>query len=392
MFVYLDNSATTRQFDAVTDAMLRVMRETFGNPSSLHRMGVTAEKTVKEARKAAALSLGVKDSTLYFTSGGTEGDNTVLFGGAAAGRHRGKTILTTAIEHPAVLEPCKRLENMGYNVKYLEVDRDGRLQPETLRAALDEDVILVSVMWVNNELGTIQPIEELAALTKAHGEALFHSDAVQAWGKLSLQIPDAVDFVTVSGHKIHGPKGIGALYVKAGRHLEPYLCGGGQEKGFRSGTENVPAIAGLGEAAAILNRDGVGMMERMAKAKACLLEGITAEIPDVLVNSPAEGCAPSVLNVSFLGCRGEVLLHTLEQKEIYVSTGSACSSNTKKKGSHVLHAIGLPADAVEGAIRFSFSPENTETQMEYVVQELKTAVSGMRKLMKYSPAGKAGRK
>ena len=383
MFVYLDNSATTRQSDEVTECMLQAMREDFGKPSSLHRLGVTAEKAVKQARKATAQSLGVSDSSVYFTSGGTEGNNTALFGGASARKRRGKTVITSAVEHPAILEPCRRLEQMGFHVEYLGVDKDGRVSAEDLKSAMTDDVILVSVMWVNNELGTIQPVEELARIAKNYEDVIFHTDAVQAWGKLPLQVTAEMDMVTVSGHKIHGPKGSGALYVKPGLHIPPFLLGGGQEKGFRSGTENVPAVLGLGKAAEQLVSDGEERIRQMGQVKARLLDGLQSEIPDIRVNSPETGCAPSVLNISFLGCRGEVLLHTLEQKGIYVSTGSACSSNTKKKGSHVLRAAGLTPEEVEGAVRFSFSSENTPEQMDYVVREVKQAVCSMRKLMKY---------
>ena len=386
--VYLDNSATTRQYDQVTDVMAEAMRETYGNPSSLHMLGVEAEKKVRSSRKILASAIGASEEEFFFTSGGTESDNTVLFGVAEARKRTGKKIITTAVEHPAILEPAKRLEAMGFKVDYIGVDRTCHLNMDQLASAIDDETILISVMGVNNEAGTILPIGEIAALKDQYNrqhktDILLHSDAVQAFGKVPVDLKGAykgVDFLSVSGHKIHGPKGIGGLYIRKGIHLPPFLSGGGQERHMRSGTENTPGIVGFGKAAEMGMADFAGRTEAMKKARTRLLEGLLAEIPDIRINSPQdETASPSVLNVSFLGTRGEVLLHTLEQEGIFVSTGSACSSN-KKGRSHVLTAMGLSDKEIEGAIRFSFSEENTLEEMDYTVEKVKAAVTRFRRL------------
>ncbi|QAT43054.1 cysteine desulfurase family protein [Aminipila luticellarii] len=391
MFVYLDNSATTKQYDAVTDKMIEYMREDFGNPSSLHKLGLTAEKAVRAARKNVAEALNAREEEIIFTSGGTESDNTALLGAASARKRRGKKIITTAIEHPAILEAAGRLENLGFTIEYIGVDEKGTVDMESFRQSITEDTILISAMGVNNEVGTMEPIHEMVQIkneyNKKHGtEVLFHTDAVQAFGKLPVQ-SSGIDMISVSGHKIHGPKGIGALYIRKGLTIEPYLIGGGQEKHMRSGTENVPAIAGFGQAAQTAGRNLENRVRKMSAARDYLLEGIQTEIKDIKINSAEKDspiweqglCCPSVLNISFLGTRGEVLLHTLEQADIYVSTGSACSSN-KKGQSHVLKAMGLKDKEIEGAIRFSFSEFNTTEEMDYVLEHLKQAVTKFRKL------------
>ena len=386
MFVYLDNSSTTKPYDQVVDVMTEVLRNDFGNPSSLHTLGIGAEKYVKQARKSLARSLGAAEDEVFFTSCGTEADNTAIMGAAAARKHHGKKIITTKVEHPAILEPARRLETMGYTVEYIGVDKQCRLNMEQLEAALTDDTILISIMGVNNETGSIMPIKGIAALkdkyNKEHKtDILLHSDAVQAFGKIPMNLKSdfrGVDFLSVSGHKIHGPKGIGGLYVRKGINLTPFMIGGGQERHMRSGTENTPGIVGFGTAMDLMSRDFAGRCEKMAAARTFLLEGIQSEIKDVIINSP-EHCAPSVLNVSFLGTRGEVLLHTLEAEGIFVSTGSACSSN-KKGQSHVLEAMGLKHKEIEGAIRFSFSEFNTQEEMEYTLEKVKAAVARFRKL------------
>lgn len=379
MIVYLDNSATTKQYDKVTEDMTRCMKENFGNPSSLHRLGIEAEREVKAVRKAVSNILHAKEEEIYFTSGGTESDNTAIFGAAQAGKRKGKKIITSKIEHPAVLEMCRYLEQKeGFQVVYIDVDKKGKINLEQLEEEIDEQTILITIMHVNNELGTIQPISEVGRMKKE--STLFHTDAVQSFGKEKINLDSSsVDLLSISGHKIHGPKGIGALYIKRGIHIPAFFYGGGQERGFRSGTENVPAIVGLGSAAQILFNDFEEKQTHVTQVRKHLLEGIKASISDIQVNSPEdESCSPYILNVSFLGCRAEVLLHSLEQKGICVSTGSACSS--KKKGSHVLKAAGLSDEAMEGAVRFSFSEENTTEEMDYVLIEIKKAVETMRKL------------
>lgn len=384
MFVYLDNSSTTRPYDQVAETMIKVLSDAFGNPSSLHTLGLTAEKYVKSARKSVASALGVKDDEIYFTSGGTESDNTALFGAASARRRGHGRIITTAVEHPAVLEAARRLEREGWKVEYIGVDRNCRPDMEALKSAIDEDVALISVMTVNNETGTIMPVGEIADIkekfNREHGtDILFHTDAVQALGKTG--IPTAgVDMISVSGHKVHGPKGTGALFIRRGLTVPPFMYGGGQEKNMRSGTENTPGIAGFGKACDVFVSDWEKRVRSMRESRQRLLEGLTSEIGELVINSPlGEDACPSVLNVSFIGVRGEVLLHTLEQDGIFVSTGSACSSN-KKGQSHVLKAMGLSDREIEGAVRFSFSEFNTKEEMDYVTEKTKQAVARFRKL------------
>lgn len=390
MLVYLDNSATTRPYDAVIAAMTEAMKDNFGNPSSLHSLGLQAEKEVKNARKTVAKCFGAGEDEIYFTSCGTESDNTVLMGTAQAKKRRGNKIIVSAVEHPAILEPAKRLESMGYKIDYIGVDRLCRLNLEQLAASLDDETILISVMGVNNETGTIMPIDKIAELKDAYNQKngtdiWLHCDAVQALGKILVNVGRkyrGVDFVSASAHKIHGPKGMGVLYAKKGLNLPPFMLGGGQERHMRSGTENTPGIIGFGKACEIADENFVQRTSAMKEARQYLLDLIKDQIGDIVINSPQDetGC-PSVLNVSFLGTRGEVLLHTLEQDGIFVSTGSACSSNhSSSKGSHVLNAMGLSPKEIEGAIRFSFSEFNTREEMEYVADKLKTAVIRFRKL------------
>lgn len=384
MFVYLDNSATTRPYDAVIAEMARYMETDYGNPSSLHRMGITAEKALKAARKSISSSIGVRDEEIYFTSGGTEADNTALFGAAQARKRRGNKIITSVIEHPAILESCKYLETLGFHVEYIPVNSEGIIDLPALSNAIDNQTILITMMHVNNELGSIQPITEIAQLKnnimkKTGSEVLLHTDAVQSFAKIPIRIKESgIDMLSVSSHKIHGPKGAGALYIRNNLNIHPYLYGGGQERGLRSGTENVPAIAGFGKAVDLCMMNYDNRIEKMKTVKNYLAKGISSEIRDIRFNSPKDS-SPAILNVSFIGVRGEVLLHSLEQSDIYVSTGSACSSR-KKGQSHVLKAIGLSDAEIEGAIRFSFSEFNTIDEMDYVLVQLKNSVEKFRKL------------
>ena len=366
--IYLDNSATTRQHDQVTETMLKYMKEDFGNPSSLYSLGVTSEKAIKEARKKVMKAMDRQQGDFYFTSGGTEADSMAIFGAANARKRRGNRIITSQVEHPAVLEAFRRLEEQGFEAVYIGVDKNGDLNMDQLKAAINDDTILISIMHVNNETGNIMPIDEIAEIK---GKAILHTDAVQSFGKIPL--PKKADMISISGHKIHGPKGIGGLWVNKSINIPAFLVGGGQESGMRSGTENVPAIAGLGVAAEM-----IGKADKLTEMRTYLLNGIKNEIKDIKINSPEDGC-PSVLNISFLGTRAEVLLHTLEQDQIYVSTGSACSSN-KKGNSHVLAAMGLKDKEIEGAIRFSFSNYNTMEEMDIVLEKVKAAVGRFRKL------------
>ncbi len=373
MFVYLDNSATTKQYESVTEKMLQYMREDFGNPSSMYRLGITAAKAVKEAKKQVGLALTVPENNIYFTSGGTEADNFAIFGSVLKNKRRGNKIITSKIEHPAVLEPMKRLEDMGFEVVYLPVDKNCKIDIETYKKELSDDVIFISVMTANNEIGTLQPIEEMYKLKPQN--AFFHTDAVQAFGK--VKIPKA-DMISISGHKVHGPKGIGALFVSDDTKIKPYMLGGGQEKNMRSGTENVPAIVGFGEAAKMIAASDESISS-MKKVKEYLKEGILAEIDDIKINTPNDSVV-SILSVSFLGTKSEVILHKLEENDIFVSAGSACSSN-KKGRSHVLSAMNMTDEEIEGTLRFSFSNLNTIEEMDYAIEKLKKAVIDFRKLM-----------
>ncbi|MBE6029913.1 MAG: cysteine desulfurase [Clostridiales bacterium] len=397
--IYLDNSATTRQYDEVTEAMVRAMKEDYGNPSSLYQLGVDAEKALKAARRqvldAAGAAFGADDWDAVFTSGGTEADNMAIFGAARALRRLGNRIVTTAVEHPAVLECCKSLEADGFEVVRVGVDSTGLLRMDEMRAAINDRTILVSMMHVNNEVGTVMPVGLIRETMRQNGApGLFHCDAVQSFGKMPL--PADADLISVSGHKIHGPKGSGALLISRGKsatdtvkasNLPAFIVGGGQEAGRRSGTENVPAIVGLGCAAQIAAADGNRYltMADIAHMRQKLLEGLCGKIDDIEINSPYQAgtlpgdCCPSVLNVNFKGTRGEVILHTLEQDGICVSTGSACSSN-KKGQSHVLEAMGRSSKDIEGAIRFSIGRLNRLDEVDTVVEAVAAAVARFRRL------------
>lgn len=382
--IYLDNSATTRQYPEVTREMLRYMDEFYGNPSSLYQLGVDSEKAVKKARTALQKAIGMEDSRVYFTSGGTEADNMAIFGAARALKRRGRRIVTTAVEHPAVLECCKELEKQGFEVIYVGVDRNCRLDIDALRSAVNDETILVSMMHVNNEAGTIMPVNEVKQIMKEKdAPGIFHCDAVQSFGK--LQLCSDADVISVSGHKIHGPKGTGAICIREGVNIPAFICGGGQESGKRSGTENVPAIAGFGLAAEMSEHGRRETSASMAQMRQRLISQLTASLDDIVINSPetagenAGECCSSLLNISFLGTRGEVLLHTLEQDGIYVSTGSACSSN-KKGQSHVLKAMGLKDKEIEGTLRFSFGRMNSIEEIDIAADKVVAAVKRFRRL------------
>lgn len=389
--IYLDNSATTRQYDEVTELMYKMAKENYGNPSSLHAMGFDAGNILFDARKEIE-DLMHPGGTVIFTSGGTESDNMALCSTARKLRRRGKRIITTKVEHPAILETCRRLADDGFIVDYLNVDETGYVNPEDIKAALTDDTIMVSVMTVNNEVGTIEPVSlasrAVRDYNKAHGtNIVFHTDAVQAFGKIPMD-DASFDLVSVSGHKFHGPKGIGFLYMNKDLKLPAFITGGGQENGYRSSTENTPGIAGLGLAAKMSHDNLIAKMSRMADVNEYLRNALMTELKDVRLNGPLElgftlhdhgKRCPTVLNLTFGSTRGEVLLHTLEQERIYVSTGSACSSH-KTGDSHVLLAMGLDHKKIEGAIRFSFSEFNTREEMDEVIDKTKAAVNRFRKL------------
>lgn len=381
MEIYLDNSATTKPYKEVVDKMLQALTEDYANPSSLHRKGIEVEKNIKLIRQNIAKSIGAKDKEIYFTSGGTESNNTIIRGIANLNKKRKNHIISTVIEHPSVLNTLKDLELEGFEITYLNVDENGKIDLNELKESIKPSTCLITIMHVNNEIGSIQPIAEIGKYLKTLDEKVYlHVDAIQSYGKINFRPSKYnIDFMSVSGHKFHGPKGIGFMYIKENNRLKPLLTGGGQEIGIRSGTENVPGIYGLGEAVKIINQDLNAVIEKISKLKDMLKREIVNNIDDIKVNSPEDGVC-HILNISFRGVKGEVLLHYLEQKGIYVSTGSACSS--KKKGSHVLNAIGLKPDEIEGAIRFSLSDTNSEDQIKEVVNILKESVNDLRMIIR----------
>ena len=372
MDVYLDNSATTMPYEEVTRKVTEMMTSFWGNPSALYAGGIKAEREIRRARQSVADLLGASADEIFFTSGGTESDNTAIFGVYEALRRSGAGIITTEVEHPAVLEAIKRLAERGADVTYLPVDGDCRISLADLEAAVTDDTVLISIMAVNNETGTVMPVADVAALKR---NAYFHVDAVQAFGKLDISGTGA-DMMSVSAHKIHGPKGVGALLVKKGLRLMPFLYGGGQERGMRSGTENTSGIAGFGRACEIAGENFDVNAAAVSRLNAMLRQGLKDSISDIRINSPEDAC-PSVLNVSFLGTRGEVILHKLERDGIMVLTGSVCLFG-KKGGSHVLKAMGLSRSEVESAVRFSFGTMNSEEEIEYTIDRTKAAVESFR--------------
>lgn len=376
--IYLDNSATTQPLGSVVDAMSAAMREEYFNPSSLYAAAMLSANKMKETRERLARSVGGAKRVI-FTSGGTEADNLALLGTAAALRGRKGAFITTAIEHPAVLECMKQLEKQGHATTILPVTSEGVVDLDALEAALSEQTTLVSVMHVNNEVGAIQPIAKIAVLLRQKApQAVFHVDGVQGYLKAPIHLKEnGVDLYTVSGHKIHGPKGIGALLVRDKLPFLPILFGGGQESGDRSGTENTPGIVGLGEAIRAYG-DTSQQAQRLMEMKLTLLQGIREAVPEALLNGgDPEQAAPHILNLSF-PVRGEVLLHALEGEGVLVSTGSACSSH-KKTASHVLTAMGLSPERMDGAIRFSLSPLNTMDEMHQAAQAVGKCVDQLKR-------------
>lgn len=381
--IYLDNSATTRCFPEVAALMNEIYLEDYGNPSSMHHRGVTAERRIAEAKKTLAGILKVREKNLYFTSCGTESDNMAIIGGALAAQRRGKHLITTVIEHPAVLEAMKHLENLGFEITRLGVDRDGLVSPEAVAAAVRPDTILVSVMHTNNEIGSVQPVAQIgAAIKAANPSTLFHVDAVQGFGKAAI-LPKRmkIDLLAASGHKIHGPKGTGLLYVADGVRLEPLIFGGGQQGGLRSGTENVPGIAGMALAAKMLCGSLDEDREKLFAMKARLVERLSA-IPDLEFNGRTdETAAPHILSVRVRGVRAEVLLHALEDRGIYVSSGSACASN-RPHLSETLAAIGTPDAEMDNSIRISLSVMNTMEEMDTTAAAIAEIVPFLRKFVR----------
>ena len=384
MEAYFDNSATTRCYPEVAEIVVKTMTEDFGNPSAMHLKGVEAEKYVREAAQTLAKILKVNEKEIIFTSGGTESNNLALFGGADANKRSGNHIITTSVEHAAVGQPAERLEQMGYEVTIVPVDHRGVVQLEALEKALRPDTILVSTMYVNNEVGAVMPVEEIAKLVHEKSpKALYHVDAIQAFGKYRIYPKKAgIDMLSVSSHKIHGPKGVGFLYINEKARIQPQILGGGQQAGMRSGTDNVPGIAGLGVAAKMVYTDFDKKIEHMYQLKERLAEGFL-KLPDVRLNGMEirEG-APQILSASFLGVRSEVLLHTLEEKGIYVSAGRACSSH-KRKAAGTLSAMGMEAAQRESTLRFSFSEENTFEEVDYALEVIGQVLPMLRRYSRH---------
>ena len=382
--IYLDNSATTKCFPSVAEVMTKIMCEDYGNPSSMHMKGVEAEQYLKASRHTIAKVLKVNEKEIFFTSGGTESDNLAIIGTALANHRRGKHIITTQIEHPAVLEPMEYLESIGYQVTYLPVDSKGRIRLEDLEKALRKDTILVSIMHTNNEIGSLMPIAEAGSLIKRFSPSIyFHVDGVQGFGKKKI-FPKkmGIDLLSVSGHKIHGPKGIGFLYVNEKVKIQPILFGGGQQKGLRSGTENVPAIAGLGKAVEEIYQFLDQDVERIYQLKQYLVEGLE-KLPGVTVNGyTGYDSAPHVVSMSVEGVRSEVLLHALEDKKIYVSAGSACASN-KPMVSKTLKAIGVKKELLDSTIRLSLSVFTTKEEIDYTLRALYDIIPMLRRYTRH---------
>lgn len=366
--IYLDNSATTRCLPEVAALMTHIMCEDYGNPSSMHKKGVEAEKYVRHSKEVIAKSLKVQEKEILFTSGGTESDNIALIGGAYANYRAGRHIITTRIEHPAVLQPCAYLEEQGFEVTYLPVDANGVIRLSDLERAMTRNTILVSIMHVNNEIGSIQPIAEAGALIKRmNPNTLFHVDAIQSYGKCRIYPKRMnIDLLSVSAHKIHGPKGVGFLYINEKAKVRPILFGGGQQRGMRSGTENVPGIAGMAKAVELCYTDLDTKVAHLYQIRERFIQGVS-RIEGIKINGcrGAEG-APHIVSVSIQGVRSEVMLHALEDKGIYVSAGSACSSN-KPAISATLKAIGVEKQYLDSTIRFSFSTFTTEEEIDYTV-------------------------
>ncbi len=380
MQAYLDNSATTRCSERAKNLMVQLLMEDYGNPSSLHMKGVEAEKYIKEAKNKIAKTLKVDEKEILFTSGGTESNNMALIGTALANKRAGNHIITTSIEHASVSAPLAYLEELGFRVTYLKVDSDGIISLEELEKEVCEETILVSLMMVNNEIGAVEPIEEAVKVIKEKNpKTLVHVDAIQAYGKYRIYPKKmGIDLLSVSGHKIHAPKGTGFLFIKDKTKVKPLIYGGGQQKGMRSGTENVPGVAALGEAAAEIYEDFDAKIEHLYSLKERFVEG-AKKIEGITINGrTGRDSAPQIVSVSIDGVRSEVMLHTLEDREIYVSAGSACSSN-KPSVSHTLTSIGLKKNLLDSTIRFSFCINTTEEEIDYALEVLGEVVPTLRK-------------
>jgi cysteine desulfurase len=379
MEIYFDNSSTTKISEDVTNEVVFGMKNFYGNPSSLHNLGLKSEKKLKECRETLAKTINAKENEIYFNSGGSEGNNFVLKGILKSGSH----FITTPFEHASILNIIKKLEANNVKVTFLKIDKDGKVDLEHLRESITKDTALVSIMHVNNEIGVIQDLEVIGAIVREKSSrAKFHVDAVQGYGKFPIDVNKMnIDFLTVSAHKFHGPKGVGFVYIKKPNTIIPLIEGGSQESGVRAGTQNIPGIMGMTLAAKISNTNIQENYKKVFGIKERFIEKLKS-IENIKINSPlSEKFSPYILNVSFKGIKGEVLLHFLEEAEIYVSTGSACSSKEREKlgGSYVLKALDLSKDEIQGGIRFSFSDDNNEEEVDYVIDNLNKGLKFLRR-------------
>lgn len=387
MEAYLDNAATTKPFETVRDIMVKTMEQDFGNPSSMHKKGLEAENYLKRAKEIIASNLKVNTSEITFTSGGTESNNQALIGAAMANKRAGNHIITTRIEHASVHNPLLYLEEQGFRVTYLSVNQNGHISIEELLEAICEETILVSIMYVNNEIGAVEDIAQIAkAIKEKKQEILLHVDAIQAFGKYRIYPKRMqIDLLSVSGHKIHGPKGVGFLYIREKVKIKAIIYGGGQQKGMRSGTENVPGIAGLGQAVAEIYENHEEKIQYLYQLKNTFLEGIKT-IEGITVNAleklTVTETAPHIISVSVAGIRSEVLLHALEEKGIYVSSGSACASNHPQL-SGTLQAIGLKKELLDATLRFSLSVNTTKEEIEYTLTVFKELIPSLRRYTRH---------
>ncbi len=380
MEVYFDNSATTRVLDSVRDIVVKTMTEDYANAAAKHRRGMEAEQYIREARAEIAKTMKVSEKEILFTSGGSESNNLALIGGALANQRIGKHIISTNVEHPSVYNPLAALEDMGFEVTFLPVDQDGHISLQELQDAVREDTVLVSVMYVNNEVGFVEPVEEISRVIRGKNpRTLFHVDGIQAYGKYVIRPKkQGIDLLSVSGHKIHGPKGVGFLYIRDGVKLKPMIYGGGQQSNLRSGTENVPGVAGLGVAAKEMYRDHEAKILHLLGLKDYLIDRME-ELDGTVVNSKKGWeSAPQIVSVSFEGVRSEVLLHALEEKGIYVSSGSACSAHHPGI-SGTLKGIGVHQRLLESTVRFSFGMFNTKDEIDYCMDVLKEILPVLRR-------------
>ncbi len=377
--VYLDYSATTPVKEEVLKEMIPYFTEKFGNPSSLYDIGLESKEAVTHAREQVAALINAKPQEIYFTAGGTEADNWAVFGTVEKLKSKGNHIITTKIEHHAMLHSCAFLEKEGCQITYLDIDQEGRIDLKQLEDAITDKTVLISIMLVNNEIGTIQPVKEAAAIAKKHG-ILFHTDAVQGLGNVPIDVKDmGVDMMSVSSHKIYGPKGSGALYIRKGVNIANYMHGGGQESRKRAGTENLAGIIGFGKAAELARINFESHVKHCTKFRDYLKDRILSEIPDTFINGTMEGRHPGNLNITFKYIEGESILLLLNQYGISVSTGSACSSASLEP-SHVLTALGVPVEMIHGTVRFTVGDFTTKEDIDYVVDHLKTIVEKLREI------------